>query len=169
MTILGILLLAGGLLLLMALCSSLGVVVFMKMRTRDKLKVFFAVPFAAGISLILAIVGFTMMGGFDIPPGSEKWVFWLVIAFFAAGLVLGLLVRLKGGNSPAVLATETALMRRCPECAEQIQAAARVCRFCGARFDTGTPSAWRTGERDNSDSGDRTPTMIESGAERKAQ
>src|SRR5438105_12198881 len=26
-------------------------------------------------------------------------------------------------------------MRTCPECAEQVQDAARVCRFCGYRFD----------------------------------
>jgi hypothetical protein len=28
-------------------------------------------------------------------------------------------------------------MKRCPDCAENVKAAARVCRFCGYRFDGG--------------------------------
>jgi hypothetical protein len=34
----------------------------------------------------------------------------------------------------------TASTKRCPDCAELIQAQARVCRYCGANFDKSTPT-----------------------------
>lgn len=37
------------------------------------------------------------------------------------------------------VAVEDATLKRCPECAESVQDAARVCRFCGHRFD-GAPT-----------------------------
>ena len=32
-------------------------------------------------------------------------------------------------------------VKRCPDCAETIKAAANVCRFCGYRFETTSPEA----------------------------
>jgi hypothetical protein len=40
----------------------------------------------------------------------------------------------RSGSSADVAPAAEATLKTCPECAEQIQAAARVCRFCGHRF-----------------------------------
>src|SRR4051794_21559959 len=36
---------------------------------------------------------------------------------------------------------EAAHVKRCPDCAEEVQAAAKVCRFCSYRFDGGQSPA----------------------------
>lgn len=52
-----------------------------------------------------------------------------------------LLGRLLQGGSLRAPARERRVEKTCPDCAEAVLEAARVCRFCGHRFDGGDPAA----------------------------
>jgi hypothetical protein len=55
---------------------------------------------------------------------------WTVLGWFAS-----IIWALSGrGADPAPLATKPARGKACPMCAETVQVAARVCRFCGHTF-----------------------------------
>lgn len=67
----------------------------------------------------------------------------LGIAVYVAGA--GVLLALIGGwvmhqTAEVVSASDEEATRRCPDCAETILAAARVCKHCGARMDGEEPS-----------------------------
>jgi hypothetical protein len=116
---------------------SFGMSMFQRMRIRDKIKVFFAAPIAAMIGAIIALVGYASSGYGDIPAGYDGWAFRGVFVVFGIGVVLGIVVRAKGVISPAIAATELSVMKACPRCAEKIQGAAQVCRFCGHELVAG--------------------------------
>ena len=71
---------------------------------------------------------------------------WLLIGLILGifGLILAaVLPSLKGTieyeEPPGFLSsTRRAKMKKCPDCAEQIRADARVCKHCGYRFDAGS-------------------------------
>ena len=107
-----------------------------RMRTRDRIKVFFAAPFAAMIGMIIGVVGYALTGYGDMPAGYDGWIFRVVFGVFAVGVVLGFAVRARGVTSPAIAATELSVMKTCPQCAEKVQGAAQICRFCSHVFYT---------------------------------
>jgi len=71
---------------------------------------------------------------------------WGVVA-----VVLGIMARLSvrapatdavaADEAPAEQRAELTRMKVCPECAERVQPAAKVCRFCGFRFVDPEPAA----------------------------
>jgi hypothetical protein len=70
----------------------------------------------------------------------------LGIVIYVAGA--GVLLTLIGGwtmrqTATVAPAVEQEATTRCPECAETILAAARVCRYCGHRLDRGEPKSAR--------------------------
>ena len=124
-----------GVLITLGTILSLGMAVFQKMRTRDRIKIIFAAPFAGMMGALIAAVGYSFAGYGDIPPGYGEWLFPVIFGVFGVGVILGIIVRAKGVTSPAIVATEMSAMKVCPRCSEKVQGAARVCRFCGHAFD----------------------------------
>jgi hypothetical protein len=59
---------------------------------------------------------------------------WNAVVGFIAGAVLGPLALLLFFVS-GVTRKPSAPMKVCSQCAEQVQPAAKVCRFCGNKFD----------------------------------
>jgi len=111
-------------------------------------------PWLAGVAgLAIAILAGTTHWVLELCPvgagtaltdlGCEKASPGIGIYMAGAGSVLlamgGRLIRraeelggLLGKSEPIA---ETAAVKTCPECAEEIRAAAKVCRFCGFRFE----------------------------------
>lgn len=116
---------------------SFGLAIFQRMRTRDFIKLLFAFPFVAMTGAIIAVVGYIYAGYGDIPAGYENWLLRGLFGVFCVGLVLGGVLRAKGLTSPAIEATASVVMKACPRCAEKVQGAAKVCRFCGHEFAIG--------------------------------
>jgi len=125
---------AGGVLLFLAAILAWGMSVFQRMRTRDRIKMFFCAPISAMIGAIIALVGYSFTGYGDVPARYDGWVFRVVFGVFGVGVILGIVARVKGFNSPAIAATELSVMKSCPRCAETVQGAAQVCRFCQHSF-----------------------------------
>jgi hypothetical protein len=59
----------------------------------------------------------------------------MLAAYCSAALAGGLEVESRAPWLGRLFAREQT--KRCPDCAETVKAAARVCRFCGYRFDAG--------------------------------
>jgi 4-amino-4-deoxy-L-arabinose transferase-like glycosyltransferase len=79
--------------------------------------------------LVLIVLGTSIWVLFDAPRHalSRSWAVGCILLWIVA-FPWYLATRSKA--SPA----ETTGTRRCPECAEFVQEAARVCRFCGHRL-----------------------------------
>jgi hypothetical protein len=123
-----------GVLITLASILSWGMSIFQRMRTRDRIKVFFSAPIAAMIGAIIALIGYSFAGYGDIPAGYDGWVLTVIFGVFGVGVILGIVVRVKGVTSPAIAATELSVMKACPRCAEKVRRPAQVCRFCGHVF-----------------------------------
>ena len=102
------------------------------------------VPFALLLSGVAILVGIIfavlliwLVPSWFVAMYAEKkgYSFWgfLLLGFFTSW-VIALAIALIVSDRPVDGATT-----RCPECAETILAAARVCRYCGARMDVGEP------------------------------
>jgi hypothetical protein len=69
-------------------------------------------------------------------------IFWIV--FFPVYLYqrrnVPLITPNIGPGSPSISVTQAPTTKTCPECAETIQLAARLCKHCGHRFDVETPT-----------------------------
>lgn len=64
--------------------------------------------------------------------------FWmcLVLGLLISWLVVLVVVLLRGQKlDPDPTGGDSEELKTCPECAESVKAAARVCRFCGHRFE----------------------------------
>src|SRR3954468_13040545 len=102
-----------------------------------------------GAVVLLVVVGSTIWVGFDaqardfsnnaLASGTWQWVLgtlllWVIV--FPIYLVARGRVPLKVPGTPAPSAPSppsAVALKVCPDCAEQVRAAARKCRFCGYR------------------------------------
>jgi hypothetical protein len=67
---------------------------------------------------------------------SSAWA-WGVLLGWLGVLIVALLSDRQpyDTGSPAASQVAQKTMKRCPECAEEVQPDARVCRYCGHRFE----------------------------------
>lgn len=87
--------------------------------------------------LLMASVAFAVAIGRAAEQKGRNYGSWVVIGFFftiPAAIIVACMTdqggRRRGGT-----------VYRCPDCAEEVQAAAVVCKHCGARFKALTPPA----------------------------
>jgi hypothetical protein len=59
----------------------------------------------------------------------------LALLVVPIALVVWFVARRPGSNSQATGAPSIVATKNCPDCAELVQAEARVCKHCGFRFD----------------------------------
>jgi hypothetical protein len=105
-----------------------------------------------GALVLLVVVGSSIWVGCDaqardfsnhsFASGTTQWVFgslllWIIV--FPVYLVARGRVPLRAGKTAAGAAGAPPAVggmavKACPDCAEQVRAAARKCRFCGYRF-----------------------------------
>lgn len=93
------------------------------------------------VLLVMSVVGLSAISGSTEASDYATWH-----TAFVTFIVVSLLMIAFGGyrlhhDRQAALRAEPAIgdaMRRCPHCAESIQAAAHVCRFCGGDIEPQT-------------------------------
>jgi hypothetical protein len=88
------------------------------------------IPGAASYYVSDAIGGFFDVAGglLGVWLGAEGFGWGFLATFMAAGVPFGYWKVRK--HNKKVDALEAATMRNCPHCAERIQVAAKICRFC---------------------------------------
>jgi hypothetical protein len=125
----------GGALIFLTATLVWGACLFQPMRTSERIWWFFSSPLSAMLGAITAYVGYSSAGYGDLPDGFDRWFFPVMFGTFGVGVILGIKMRASGVSSPAIAATEISVMKICPQCAEKVQGAALVCRFCRHAFD----------------------------------